>query len=74
MQGESEKDMGTYREWIESRKNEWIGKRVKFEGEIYNIVDVDYNGFLLIDRKARYTETTAVAVRHIEKIEEQAAG
>ena len=74
MQGESETDMGTYREWIESLKSEWIGKHVKFEGCIYNVVDVDYNGFLLIDRKARYTETTAVAVRHIEKIEEQAAG
>lgn len=66
--------MGTYREWIESRKNEWIGKRVKFEGEIYNVVDVDYNGFLLIDKKAQYTDTTAVSVCHIEKIEEQAAG
>ena len=74
MQGESEKDMGTYREWIESLKSEWIGKHVKFEGCIYNVVDVDYNGFLLIDRKARYTETTAVATYHIEAIEEQAAG
>lgn len=74
MQGESERDMRTYREWIESLKSEWIGKRVKFEGCIYNVVDVDYNGFLLIDRKTRYTETTAVATYHVETIEEQAAG
>ncbi len=74
MQGESEKDMGAYREWIESLKREWIGKHVKFEGGIYNIVDVDYNGFLLIGEKARYTETTAVETYHVEVIEEQAAG
>ncbi len=74
MQGESEEDMGTYKEWIERLKSEWIGKRVKFEGDIYNVIDVDCNGFLLIDRKARYTETTAVAKYHVESIEEQAAG
>lgn len=74
MQGESEINMGTYREWIESLKREWIGKQVKFEDNIYNVVDVDYNGFLLIDRKARYAETTAVATYHVEVIEEQAAG
>ncbi len=70
MQGESEKDMGTYREWIENRKKEWIGKRVKFEGSIYNVVDVDYNGFLLIDRKTKYNNATAVAIHHVEAIEE----
>ena len=65
--------MGTYREWIENRKKEWIGKHVKFEGGIYNVVDVDYNGFLLIDKRARYTDTTAVAIHHVEAITEQAA-
>ena len=74
MQEESEEDMGTYKEWIESLKREWIGKHIKFEDGIYNVVDVDYNGFLLIDRKALYTETTAVATYHVEAIEEQAAG
>ena len=74
MQGESEKDMGTYREWIESLKKKWIGKQVKFEDNIYNVADIDYNGFLLIDRKARYTETTAVAAHHVEVIWTQAAG
>ena len=66
--------MGTYRDWIESRKKEWIGKRVKFEGSIYNVNDVDYNGFLLIDRKTKYNNTTAVAIHNAEAIEEQAAG
>lgn len=61
--------MGTYKEWIESLKRKWIGKRVKFEGGIYNVVDVDYNGFLLIDKKARHTETTAVARHHVEAVD-----
>lgn len=61
--------MATYREWIESLKREWIGKRVKFENSIYNVVDVDYNGFLLIDKKAQYTNTTAVAKQYVEVVQ-----
>lgn len=61
-------NMGTYREWIESLKKEWIGKRVKFEGNNYKVVDVDYNGMLLIDKKAQYTETTAIPQYAAEKI------
>lgn len=60
--------MGTYEEYIESMKREWIGKRVKFEDSIYNVVDVDYNGVLLIDKKAQYTDTTAVMTYHVEAI------
>lgn len=66
--------MGTYREYIENMKREWIGKRVKFEGNIYNVIDIDYNGVLLIDKKAQYIDTTAVMTYHVEVIEEQAAG
>lgn len=68
MQRESEKDMGAYREWIESLKREWIGKNVKFEENNYKVVDVDYNGMLLIDKKARYTDTTAIRQYAAEKI------
>ena len=66
--------MGTYREWIESLKSKWIGKHVKYEDGICNVVDVDYNGILLIDKKAKYTDTTAVATHHVEVIEDKAAG
>lgn len=61
--------MRTYREYIERMRSEWVGKKVRFEGEVYNVVDVDYNGMLLIDKKAQYTDTTAVATYHIEKEE-----
>lgn len=57
--------MGTYREYIEKLKNEWVGQTVIYENEKYNVVDVDYNGFLLIDKKARFTDTTAVSVLNI---------
>lgn len=59
--------MGTYREWIEKLKKEWIGKSVIYENGKYNVVDVDYNGILLIDRKARYTNTTAVSISSIKQ-------
>lgn len=60
--------MGTYREWIEKLKEQWIGKKVIFENEQYTVVDVDCNGALLIDKKARMTDTTAVGVSDIKAI------
>ena len=42
-------------------KEKWIGKTIEQEGEKYKVVDVDYNGALLIDKKARFTDTTAIA-------------
>lgn len=49
-----------YRQWIEGQRRKWIGKNVSYEGMRYTVVDVDYNGALLIDKKAKFTETTAV--------------
>lgn len=51
--------MNTWNEYIEKLKYEWIGERVVFEGAVYTIVDVDYNGVLMINKKGKYTETTA---------------
>lgn len=49
-----------YKELIEQEKRKWIGKAVLFEDRVYNVVDVDYNGALMIDKPAEFTETTAV--------------
>lgn len=49
-----------YRDFIQNLKSIWIGKQVTFEGGKYTVVDVDYNGCLLIDKKAQFTDTTAV--------------
>lgn len=57
--------MGTYREYIERLKQAWIGKVVLFENEEHTVVDVDYNGSLLIDKKARFTDTTAVGIEMV---------
>lgn len=59
--------MGTYRELVEKDRAEWIGQKVLFKGEQYTVVDVDYNGALLIDKKARFTDTTAVSRFQIER-------
>lgn len=58
--------MGTWREFIDSMKEEWIGKSVLFENEKYNVVGVDYNGILLIDKKAEFTDTTAVSIEMVK--------
>lgn len=59
--------MGTYREYIEKLKSEWIGKSVIYENETYSVVDVDYNGMLLIDKRAKHTDTTAVSIASVKK-------
>lgn len=58
--------MGTWREYIDGMKKEWIGKSVLFENERYNVVGVDYNGILLIDKKAEFTDTTAVSIEMVK--------
>ena len=60
--------MGTWKGYIEKLKKEWIGKEVIFENEKHKVVDVDYNGALLIDKKARMTDTTAVGISDIQTI------
>ena len=51
----------TYKELVAEDRARFIGKKVKCEGEIYTIVDVDYNGALMIDRETRFTDTTAIS-------------
>ena len=51
----------THNEAILEMKKKWVGKRVIFEGESYMVVDVDSNYALMIDKPARFTETTAVS-------------
>ena len=52
--------MGKWKEYIENMKKQWVGKKVFFKGNYYNVVDVDYNGGLLIDLPAQFTDTTAI--------------
>lgn len=49
-----------YRDYINEKKSQWIGKSVIIEGQKYNVVDVDYNGCLLLNKPAQFTNTTAV--------------
>lgn len=63
--GRKDETVGTYSEYIEGLKKAWIGKSVLFENEEYTVVDVDYNGSLLIDKKARFTDTTAVGIEMV---------
>jgi len=49
-----------WKDYIEKLKKEWIGKKVEFNGNIYNVVDVDYNGIIHIDKSSKFNETMAV--------------
>lgn len=55
--------MKDYKDWIAEMQNRWIGKKIRYaDGENYTVVDVDYNGFLIINKKAQFTNTTAIKV------------
>ena len=56
-----------YRDYIKILREEWIGKKVLFLGKEYEVLDVDYNGNLLINKEAEYTMTTAVSINMVEK-------
>lgn len=57
----------TYREGIENMKKEWVGKKVRFRGHKYTVVDVDYNGSLMIDLPNQFNPTTAISVGMVER-------
>lgn len=59
----------TYREYINGLRAEWKGRTVIYNGERHKVIDVDYNGMLLIDKPAQYTETTAVDILAVKKEE-----
>lgn len=54
----------TYKQYIENLKAEFIGRKVRYEGDVYTIVHVDYNGCIHIDKPSAYNETTAVYMPH----------
>ena len=56
----------TYKEYIAGLRRNWIGQRVKYQGEFYTVMDVDYNGALLINLKNIYNDTTAVLSHMVE--------
>lgn len=60
--------MGSYRELIEQYRKEWNGAEVIYEGNKHKVIDVDYNGALLIDKKAQFTDTTAVDMTSVKRV------
>ena len=53
--------MGRWSEYIARKKEKWVGRVVSYKGNPYTVVDVDYNGALMINKKAAFTGTTAVS-------------
>ena len=50
----------SYRDLIEQEREELIGRKVKYKGEPFTVVGVDSNGGVLINKKAEFTDSTAV--------------
>lgn len=52
----------TWKEFIEKERKKYIGRKVKYDDKIYTVVDVDYNGVILIDKHAKFTPATAIGL------------
>jgi hypothetical protein len=50
----------SYKNYIEAKRQKYVGTKAYWEGELYTIVKVDYNGVLHIDKPGQFTDTTAV--------------
>ena len=51
----------TYAQYIKNLRERWIGKTVIYNnGVSYKVVDVDYNGAILIDRPTELKKDTAI--------------
>ena len=57
-----------YKDYIKQNRDKWIGKRVRYEGKEYNVVYVDYNGMLMIDKKSEFTGDTAITEEMVEEV------
>ena len=54
----------SWSEHIEKLRKEYIGRKVRYQGRIHTIVDVDYNGILYIDLPTEHNKTCAVFDSH----------
>lgn len=50
----------SYRDLVERERKEYIGRACTYKGEPHTIVDVDYNGAIMIDLKSQFNDTTAI--------------
>lgn len=57
-----------YRDYIAELKTKWLGRNVIYAGAGYRVVDVDYNGCLLINKKAEFTDATAVETFAVQAV------
>ena len=60
--------MTGYQEYLRSFYAKYIGARVRYNGLFYDVIDVDYNGFLLLNLPTDHAETTAVSLNDITEV------
>lgn len=53
-----------YKDWIKALEEEFLGKKVMYDGDVYVIVKVDYNGLIHINKPSEHNDTTAVYEPH----------
>ena len=60
-----------YKDYIEQKKQQWIGKVVWYDGKAYKVVDVDHNGAIMLDKTSQFSDTTAVPEADVKPLTEK---
>ena len=50
----------TWKEYVKELEKKYVGVKAYWNGKLYTIVKIDYNGVLHIDLPNEYNQTTAV--------------
>ena len=57
-----------YRDYIEELKKKWVGNPVFYDGAVYKVIGVDYNGGILINKADEFKGDCAVPEHLIRRI------
>lgn len=56
--------MMSYIEWM---KANWVGAKAVYDGGVYEVMDVDHAGYLLINKPTAFADTTAIDENMVEE-------
>lgn len=60
------KNHSTWAEHVESLAKKYVGVAVRYDGKIYKIVKMDFNGVMHINKSSEHNKTTAVFANELE--------
>ena len=63
----AQRDRESYRDFIIGLRNKWVGNVVSYKGQQYLVVDIEYNGGLLINRPCYFCPTYTAPTTSVQE-------